>query len=72
MSIKKQISCLCKLYSVNDEKPEEFLEETDVDSHFHHHILDISQSHHREVRVANGSNKTSFAFEVFNFCDSKL
>ena len=49
MSTKKQISSLCKLYSIYEEKPEEFLDETDVDSYFHHNILDISQSRHRIV-----------------------
>ena len=34
MSTKKQISSLCKLYSVYEEIPEEFLDETDVDSYF--------------------------------------
>ena len=43
MYTKKQISSLCKLYSVYEEIPEEFLDETDVDSYFFHNILDISQ-----------------------------
>ena len=72
MSTKKQISSLCKLYSAYEEIPEEFLDETDVDSYFFHNILDISQSHNRIVRVSKGSNKKSFAFKVFHFCDSKL
>ena len=72
MSTKKQISSLCKLYSVYEEIPEEFLDETDVDSYFYHNILDISQSHNRIVRVSKGSNQKSFAFKVFHFCDSKL
>ena len=72
MSTKKQISSWCKLYSVYEEKPEEFLDEIDVDRYFHHNILDISQSHHRIVRVSKGPNKKSFAFKVFRFCDSKL
>ena len=55
-----------------EEKPEKFLDETDVDSYFYHKILDISQSHLRIVRVSKGSNKKSFAFKVFHFCDSKL
>ena len=71
MSTKKQISSLCKLYSVYEEIPEEFLDETDVDSYFYHNILDISQSHHRIIRVGKGSNKKSFAFKVFHFCNSK-
>ena len=72
MSRKKQISSLCKLYSVYEEIPEEFLDETNVDSYFYHNILDISQSHNRIVRVSKGSNKKSFAFKVFQICDSKL
>ena len=44
---------------------------TDVDSSFHHNFFDISQSHHRKVRVCKGSNKKSFAFKLFQFCDSK-
>ena len=72
MSTRKQISNLCKLYSLCEEIPEEFLDETDVDSYFYHNILDISQSHHRLVRVSKGSIKKYFAFKVFHFCDSKL
>ena len=72
MSTKKQICSLCKLFSVYEEIPEEFLDKTDVGSYFYHKILDISQSHHRLVRVSKGSNKKSFAFKVFRFCDSKL
>ena len=71
MSTKKQISSLCKLYSVYEEIPEDFLDKTDVDSYFYYNILDISQSHHRLVRVSKRSNKKSFAIKVFHFCDSK-
>ena len=72
MSTKKQFSSLCQLYSIYEEKPEECLDETDVDSYFYHNILDFSQSHHRIVRVSKGSKKKSFALKVFHFCDSKL
>ena len=34
MSTKKQISSLCKLYSVYEEIPEKILDKTDVDSYF--------------------------------------
>ena len=34
MSVKKQFSSLCKLYSFYEEIPEEFLDETNVDSYF--------------------------------------
>ena len=72
MSNKKQISSLCRLYSIYEEIPEGFLDETDVDSYFFLNILDISQSHNRKVRISKGFNKKSFAFKVFHFCDSKL
>ena len=72
MPTEKQICSLCKFYSIYEEIPEENLDETDVDSYFYDNILDISQSHHRIVRVSKGSNKKSFAFKVFHFCDSKL
>ena len=63
---------MCKLFSVYEDISEDFLDETDVDSYFYHNILDISQSHHRIVRVSKWSNKKPFAFKVFHFCDSKL
>ena len=72
MSTKKQISSWCKLYSVYEEIPAEFSDETNVDGYFYHNLLDISQSHHRIFRVSKGSNKKSFAFKAFHFCDSKL
>ena len=58
MSNKKQISSLCTLYSVYDETPEDFSDETDVESYFYQNILNISQSHHRIARVSKGSKKT--------------
>ena len=72
MSTKKQTSSLCKLYSVYEEIPEEFMDKTDVDSYFYHNILDILQSRHLKVRVSKGSNKKYFAFKVYHFCYSKL
>ena len=72
MSVKKQIPSLSELYSVYEEIPEEFLDETDVDSCFYHNIVDISQSQHRIVRVSWGSNKKkSFAINLFLFHDLK-
>ena len=63
----------CVNFIQNTKKEQKiFLDETDVDSYFYHNILDISQSHHRIVRASKGSNKKSFAFKVFHFCDSKL
>ena len=71
MSVKKQIPSLCKLHSFYEEIPEEFLDETDVDSYFYHNIFDITQSQHRIVRVSRGSNKKSFAIKLFQFCGLK-
>ena len=71
MSVKKQIPSLCKLYSFYEEIPEEFSDETDVDSHFYQTFFDISQSQHRIVRVSRGSNKKSFAIKLFQVCDLK-
>ena len=71
MSVKKQIPSLCKLYSFYEEIPEEFLDETDVDSYFYHNIFDISQSQNRIARVGRGSNKKSFAIKLFQICDIK-
>ena len=34
MSVKMQIPSLCKFYSFYEAKPEELLDETDVDSYF--------------------------------------
>ena len=72
MSTKKQISSLCKLCSVYEEITEECSGGIDVDSYCYHNVLGISQSHKRIVRVSKGSNKNSFAFKVFHFCDSML
>ena len=71
MSVKKQITSLCKLYSFDKEIPEELLDKTDVDSCLYHNIFDISQSQHRIVRDSRGSNEKSFAIKLFQFCDLK-
>ena len=71
MSVKKQIPSLCKRYSFYEEIPQEFLDETNVDSCFYHNILDTSQCQHRIVRVSRGSNKKTFAIKLFQFCDLK-
>ena len=71
MSVKKQIPSLCKLYLFYEEIPEEFLDETDVDSFFYRNIFDISQSHYWIVRFSRGSYKKSFAIKLFQFCNSK-
>ena len=71
MPVKKQFPSLCKPYSIYDEIPEEFLDETDVDSYFYHNIFDIYLSRHRIVRVSRCSNKKLFAIKLLQFCDLK-
>ena len=71
MSVKKQIPSLCKLFSFYEEKVQEFLDETDVDSFLHYNIFDISQYQHRIVRVSRGSNKNSIAIKLLQFWDLK-
>ena len=71
MSVKKQIPSFCKLYSFYEKIPQDFWDETDVDSYFNHNIFDISQSQRRIVQVSRGSNKKSFAIKLFQFCDLK-
>ena len=67
MSVKKQIPSLCKLYSFYEEMPEEFSDETEVNSYFYHNIFYISESQHRIVRVSKGSNIKSFAIKLSKF-----
>ena len=62
---------MCKLFSIYGEKPEEFFDETEVDSYFYPNIFDLSHSQHRIVRVSRGSNNKSFAIKLFQFCDIK-
>ena len=66
-----QIHRLCKLCSFYEKLPEDFLDETDVDSYFYHYIFDNSQSHHRIACDGKGSNKKSFAMKLFQFWDLK-
>ena len=44
------------------------MDETDVDSSFHHNILDIALIDNRIVRVSKVSNKKVFALKLFQFC----
>ena len=39
MYVKKEIPILCKHYSFDENTPEEFLDETDIDSYFYHNIF---------------------------------
>ena len=68
MSVQKQTPSLSKLYTIYEEVPESFLDETDVDSFFYHNIIDIAQIDNRIVRVSKCSNKKLFASKLFQFC----
>ena len=71
MSVKRQIPSLSKLFSFDEEIPDEFLDKTDVDSYFYHNIFDIYQSQHRIMQISRGSNKKWFAIKLSQFCDLK-
>ena len=60
MSVKNQNPSLCKLYSFYEEIPEDFLDDTDVDSNCQRNIFVISQSQHWIVHVSIGSSEKSF------------
>ena len=59
------------MYTIYEEVRESSLDETDVDSYFDHNVLDITLIDNRIVRVSKGSNKKTFAFKLFQFCNLK-
>ena len=71
MSLRKQIPSLSKFYTSYEEVPENFLDGTDVDSHFDHIIMDIALIDNQIVRFSKGSYKKIFAFKRFQFCNMK-
>ena len=66
MSITNQIPSLCKRFSFYEEIPEEFLDETDVDTYFYLNVFDIFQSQYQIVQVSRGSNKKTIAIKLFH------
>ena len=71
MNIEKHIPSQSELYTFYEEIPESFLDEIDVDICFYHNIVDIVLIDDRIARVSKGSNKKSFAFQLFHFCNLK-
>ena len=71
MSIKTQISSLSNLYTIYEGVPENFFDETDGDIYFYHNIMDIALIDNPIVRVSKVSNKKTFAFKLFQFCNLK-
>ena len=49
MSHKNQLPILSKLYSIYETIPENFLDETDIDSYFYHSILEISKGSKKKI-----------------------
>ena len=72
MSLKKQARILSKLYSIWEEFPGHFLDETEFDSYLHHSFSDISTVETQLVRLNKSSNKNSFTSKVFKFGWSKF
>ena len=71
MSIKKQNPSLSKLYTICEQVPGSFLDETDIDNYFYHNILEIALIDNRIIRVSKRSNKKIFVFKLFQFCNLK-
>ena len=71
MSLKMQIHSLSKLYSIYEEVPGNFLDETDVDTYLNFKFFEIFQSNQRILRASKGSNKINLAIKLFWFCDIK-
>ena len=71
MSVKKQNPSLCKHCLSHEKKPQEILDETDVDNCFYYKIFHICRSQHRIARVVRSCNKKSFAIKLFQFWDIK-
>ena len=63
MSLKKQIPSVSKLYTLYEVVPENFLDETNVDSFFIN-ILDIALIDNRIVRDGKSSNKNLFTIKL--------
>ena len=69
--MSKKNPSLCKRSSFYEEKTQKLLDDTEIDSVFHHNFFDSSQSQHRKARVSKSSNKKSFAIKLFHSCDLK-
>ena len=70
--MRKQTSSLSKLYTIYEEVPESFSDETVVDCCFYHKILDIALIVNRIVRNSKGSNKKLLLLNYFSFATLKI
>ena len=67
MSVKKQIPSLCKLFLFYDEIPDEFLDETDVDSFFYHNILTFPSPSFEQCELAEAPTKNRLKSSYSSF-----
>ena len=71
MSIKKQSPSWFTRYSIHEEIPQQFLDETDFYTCFYDNNFDISLSQHRKAQVSIGFNKKTLAIKKYQVCDLK-
>ena len=71
MAVKKQFPSLRKVYSFQEEVPEKFLDETEVDMQFLNNIFDIYQFQHCKARVIKCTSKKTYATKSFQFSNVK-
>ena len=57
MSVEKHIHSFSKLYSIYDDVPISFVDDTDLDGHLIYNICDSFQFHHQIDWDSRGSNK---------------
>ena len=55
------------MYTLYEDVPASFSDETDADSYFDHNVLELALIDNRIVRVSKGSRKKILAFELFQF-----
>ena len=67
MTIKNQLPTLCKLYSIQEEIPDDLLDEANIDSYFYRSSSNITKIKNRLVRLSKTSNKNSFTIKVIKF-----
>ena len=71
MSVKKRLRSFCKNFSSYEKVPEEFPDETELDSYYVHIIFGICQSQHRIAWISQSYNKMSFTIKLYQFCKLK-
>ena len=70
MSVRMQNISHLNFYAFYKKEPENFLSETEVESHFCNKVSDVSQSQHRQAHIEKRSNLMIYGMKMFKFCDS--